>query len=158
MPVKAHLKHLRISPRKVRLVVDVIRGMEVDRALEQLDYIPKRASGPVIKLLKSAVASAEHDFKLESKDLYVSKVIVEEGPMLKRGMPRAMGRSFPIAKRTSHITLVLDKKSELPVKEEVEEAEKEIKEDLKKANGKKEAKAKAKKDKKEDIKDNSAGN
>lgn len=128
MPVKAHLKHLRISPRKVRLVVNVIRGMEVDKALEQLEYIPKRSSSPVIKLLKSAVASAEHDFKLERNDLYISKIIVEEGTTLKRMMPHAMGRSFPIAKRTSHITLILDKKSELPAKEVMEEAKGEIKE------------------------------
>lgn len=128
MPVKAHLKHLRISPRKVRLVVDVIRGMEVDKALEQLEYIPKRSSSPVIKLLNSAVASAEHDFKLERKDLYISKIIVEEGPTLKRMMPHAMGRSFPITKRTSHITLILDKKSESPAKEAMEEAKGEIKE------------------------------
>jgi large subunit ribosomal protein L22 len=128
MAVKAHLKHLRISPRKVRLVVDIIRGMEVDKALEQLDYTSKRSSGPVIKLLKSAIASAEHDFKLERKDLYVSKIIVEEGPTLKRMMPHAMGRSFPIAKRTSHITLILDKKSELPAKEAIEEAKNKISE------------------------------
>lgn len=117
MPVQAHLKQLRVSPRKVRLVIDVIRGMEADRALEQLEYIPKRASGHVSKLLKSAIASAEHDFKLNRKDLYISKIIVEEGPMLKRGMPRAMGRSFPILKRTSHITLILDKKAEQPSEE-----------------------------------------
>lgn len=128
MSVKAHLRQLRISPRKVRLVVDIIRGMEVDKALEQLSYIPKRASGPVAKLLESAVASAEHDFKISRKDLYVSKIIVEEGTTLKRMMPRAMGRSFPIAKRTSHITLMLDKKAELPAKEAIEETKSEVRE------------------------------
>lgn len=121
MPVKVHLRHLRISPRKVRLVVDVIRGMKVDEAMEQLKYIPKRSSAPVLKLLESAAASAGNDFKLNKGDLFISKVIVEEGPILKRSMPHAMGRAFPILKRTSNITLVLDKKNE---------ALKEIEEDL----------------------------
>lgn len=113
MAVTVHLKQIRISPRKVRLVVDVIRGKHVGEALEQLDYIPKKASLPIIKLLKSGIAAAEHDFKMNKEDLYVSKIIVDEGPTLKRGMPHAMGRSFPIAKRTSSITLVLEKKSDL---------------------------------------------
>lgn len=113
MPVKVHLRQLRISPRKVRLVVDVIRGMKVDEAMDQLEYIPKRSSSPVLKLLKSAVAAAENDFKMNKEDLYISKIIVDEGPILKRSMPHAMGRAFPIMKRTSCITIVLDKKAEV---------------------------------------------
>ncbi len=109
MPATMHLKNLRISPRKVRLVADVIRGMQVDKAIEQLKYIPKRSAAPLLKLLQSAVSAAEHDFKMEKEGLFVSKIIVDEGPILKRAMPRAMGRSFPIAKRTSHITIIVDK-------------------------------------------------
>ncbi len=109
MSATVHLKNLRISPRKVRLVADIVRGMEVDKAIEQLKYIPKRSAAPLLKLLQSAVSSAEHDFKMEKEGLLISKIIVDEGPVLKRAMPRAMGRSFPIAKRTSHITIVVDK-------------------------------------------------
>ncbi len=111
MAVTVHLKHLRVSPRKVRLVVDVIRGLKVDDALDQLNYIPKRAAAPIAKLLQSGIAAAEHDFKMQKQDLFVSRIIVEEGQTLKRTMPRAMGRAFRIAKRTSHVTLILDKKA-----------------------------------------------
>lgn len=114
MSVKVHLKQLRISPRKVRLVVDVIRGLRVDEAMEQLKFTSKRSATPIMKLLSSAVASAENDFKLNKDDLYISKIVVDEGPILKRSMPHAMGRAFPILKRTSCITLVLDKKMEAP--------------------------------------------
>ncbi len=119
MPVTVHLKHLRVSPRKVRIVVDVVRGMKVNDALDQLAYIPKRASAPIIKLLQSGIAAAEHDFKMDKQDLYVSRIIVEEGQTLKRTMPRAMGRAFRIAKRTSNISLVLDKKAPIIADEEL---------------------------------------
>lgn len=113
MPVKVHLRHLRISPRKVRLVIDLIRGMDVEEAENQLEFFPKRAAEPVLKLLRSAIAAADHDFKLDKKGLYISKVVVDEGPTLKRWMPRAMGKAAAIHKRTSHITLVLDNKPEI---------------------------------------------
>ncbi|MBU3965491.1 50S ribosomal protein L22 [Patescibacteria group bacterium] len=128
MSATVRLKNLRVSPRKVRLVADIVRGMQVDKAIEQLKYIPKRSSVPLLKLLQSAVSSAEHDFKMEKEGLFISKIIVDEGPVLKRAMPRAMGRSFPIAKRTSHITLMLDKKPESPAKEAIEETKNEDKE------------------------------
>lgn len=129
MAVTVHLKHLRISPRKVRVVVDVIRGLRVDNALDQLNYIPKRAAAPIIKLLQSGIAAAEHDFKIGKDDLYVEKIIVEEGQALKRTMPRAMGRAFRIAKRTSHITLILDKKAPVLGNEALLPAEEEKKEE-----------------------------
>lgn len=134
MAVTVHLRQLRISPRKVRLVTDVIRGKEVGEALEQLEYIPKRSSLPIIKLLKSGISAAEHDFKMNKNDLYISKIFVLEGPILKRGMPRAMGRSFPISKRTSYITIELDKKIGLaePEKEVTPEPEKKTKKASKK--------------------------
>lgn len=111
MPVKVYLKNLRTAPRKVRLVADLIRGLRVDEAMEQLKYIPKRAAVPVMKLLESAVAAAENDFKMKKEDLFISKITVDDGATLKRSMPHAMGRAFPILKRTSTVTIELDKKA-----------------------------------------------
>ena len=107
MEVKAHLKNLRISPRKIRLVVDVIRGMNVYDAKIQLGFINKKASQPVLKLLNSAVANARNNFNLNENDLYVSEIFVNEGATLKRWIPRAQGRAAKIQKRTSHITVEL---------------------------------------------------
>ena len=92
MEIKAKLKYLKISPRKVRLVVDVIRGMEVVKALEQLQFINKRAARPVAKLINSAVANAEHNFELEKNNLYIKEIKVDEGATLHRWKPRARGR------------------------------------------------------------------
>jgi len=111
MEVQAHLKNLRVAPRKVRLVIDVIRGMVVNDARVNLNFISKKSAEPVLKLLNSAVANAKHNFNLSENNLYVSKVFVNEGPMLKRWTPRAMGRASAIHKRTSNITLILDEKS-----------------------------------------------
>lgn len=111
MSVKVYLKNLRTAPRKVRLVADLIRGLRIDEAMEQLKYIPKRAAVPVMKLLESAVAAAENDFKMKKEDLFISKITVDDGATLKRSMPHAMGRAFPILKRTSTITIELDKKA-----------------------------------------------
>lgn len=123
MPVKVHLRHLRISPRKVRLVVDLIRGLGVEQAEAQLEYMPKKAAQSILKLLRSAVAAADHDFKMEKKNLYISKAYVDVGPTLKRFMPRAMGRAAAIHKRISHITLELDNNIEDKSKKIVEAAE-----------------------------------
>lgn len=108
MEVLAKLKFLRMSPRKVRLVADAIRGIKVDQALARLNLLTKAASRPVLKLLESAIANAEHNFKLEGKNLFVKKIFVDGGPMLKRFKPRAFGRGAPIHRHTSHITIVLD--------------------------------------------------
>jgi large subunit ribosomal protein L22 len=110
MPISAKLKYLRISPRKVRLVANLIRGMDAEEAKTQLKFLPKRAAGPILKLLNSAVANAEHDFNLSKENLYISKITVDAGPSLKRWMPRAMGRATPIMKRTSHVTIVLEER------------------------------------------------
>lgn len=110
MSVKVHLRNLRTAPRKVRLVVDLIRGLQVEEAMEQLRYMPKRAAVPVMKLLESAIAAAQNDHKLNKEDLFISKVTVDDGATLKRSMPHAMGRAFPILKRTSSVTIELDKK------------------------------------------------
>lgn len=107
MEIKAKLKHVRISPQKVRLVVDVIRGLGVDKALAQLHFLNKKATGPVEKLVKSAIANALNGFELNRDNLFVKEIMVDEGQKLKRWMPKARGRATPILKRTSHINLVL---------------------------------------------------
>ncbi len=108
MEVKAKAKHIRISPRKVRLVASLIRGMEVIRASDQLKFINKQAAAPIAKLLNSVVANATNNFELEKSNLYIKEIRVDEGATLKRWMPKARGRATPIRKRTSHISVVLD--------------------------------------------------
>jgi len=98
----------------VRLVIDAIRGLQVDEALVRLSFIPKAASEPVKKLLESAIANAEHNFKLKSTDLFIKTITADGGPMIKRWKPRAFGRAAPIRKRTSHIQIVLAPLSEKP--------------------------------------------
>ncbi|KKR35134.1 MAG: 50S ribosomal protein L22 [Candidatus Magasanikbacteria bacterium GW2011_GWA2_40_10] len=105
--VTAKLRFLRMGPRKVRLIVDMIRGKKVTRALDLLSVMPKRAARPVLKLLNSAVANAKHNYSLNVEDLKVAQVYVDGGPVLKRWMPKAHGRATPIRERTSHINLVL---------------------------------------------------
>ena len=109
---KAIARTVRIAPRKVRLVVDLIRGKHVGEAVAILRHTPKAASPVVEKVLKSAVANAEHNYELEINNLVVSEVFVDEGPTLKRFRPRAQGRASAINKRTSHITIVVSEKKE----------------------------------------------
>lgn len=104
---KAQLKSLRMSPRKVRLVVDLIRGLEVDKALAQLAFSKKTAARPIKKLLESAVANALHNQSMKREGLMIENGFVDEGRAIKRWQPRAFGRANPIRKRSSHITLVL---------------------------------------------------
>ena len=110
MEAKAHLKYLRISPRKVKIVLDLIRGKDTDTAKAILANTPKAASESLSKLLKSAVANAEHNFGMDASKLYVSECFVCPGPTLKRIMPRAQGRAYHIMKRTSHVTLAVKEK------------------------------------------------
>ena len=123
MEVKAHTRHLRMSPRKVRLVVDAVRGMAVEPALAQLTFMSRAAARPVKKLLESAIANAEHNFKLDREGLYIKAALVNQGPTLKRWRPRAMGAAAPILKRTSHVTLVLDSKTGAKKKEAAKKEE-----------------------------------
>lgn len=118
MEVTAKANSIRMSPRKVRLVIDVIRGMDVARAQTQLRFIKKAACLPVLKLLNSAIANAEHNFNLEAESLYVKTITADGGPVLHRWTPKAMGRSAPIRKRTSHITIVLDQRAPKAAKAE----------------------------------------
>ena len=107
MEAKAHLKYARISPRKVKIVLDLIRGKDVATAMAILKNTPKSASEYLTKLLRSAVANAEHNFNMDASKLYVSECFVCPGPTLKRIMPRAQGRAYRILKRTSHVTIAV---------------------------------------------------
>jgi large subunit ribosomal protein L22 len=109
MEARAELRYLRITPRKVRVVADLIRGKKVDQALAQLAYVEKRAALPVAKLLRSAVANADQASKgqIDVDRLYVRELQVGQGPSLRRFMPRAMGRAFKVMKKTSHISIVI---------------------------------------------------
>jgi len=110
MEVKAKAKYIRRSPKKVRLVVDIIRGLDVSTAENQLKFMNKGAVEPILKLLNSVVANAEHNFELKKDNLYIKEIRVDQGPTLKRWMPRAMGRATTIRKRSSHISVVLSEK------------------------------------------------
>lgn len=104
-------KYIRISPSKVRIVIDLIRGKNYFDALAILENTPKAACLPVKKVLNSAAANAEVNKGMSKDDLYVAEIYADDGPTLKRVMPRAQGRAFRILKRTSHITVVLDSAS-----------------------------------------------
>jgi len=110
MQAKAIARYVRIAPRKVRLVVDLIRGKRVDEAFAILRHTPRAASPVLEKLLNSAVANAEHNYSMDVNNLVISQAYVNEGPIMKRYQPHAQGRAFPIKKRTSHITLVVAEK------------------------------------------------
>ena len=107
----ATAKHIRISSRKVKIVIDLIRGKSVEDAEAILMYTPKAASEPLLKLLKSAAANAENNHKMDPEKLYVSEVFATPGPIIKRIMPRAQGRAYRINKRTSHVTIAVTEKA-----------------------------------------------
>ena len=111
MEAVANLKYLRISPRKVKIVLDLIRGKDVRTATAILLQTPKAASEPVLKLLKSAAANAENNHQMDPEKLYVSACYATPGPIIKRIMPRAQGRAYRINKRTSHITIVVSERA-----------------------------------------------
>lgn len=121
MQAKATARTVRIAPRKVRLVVDLVRGKEVGEAVALLKLTNKRAAEVVEKLILSAAANAEHNYDMDVDSLIVSEIYANEGPTLKRFRPRAQGRATGINKRTSHITVLLTEKEEA-VEEQAEEA------------------------------------
>lgn len=108
MEVEAKARYIRMSPTKVRLVIDVVRGMKVREAQAQLAFMKKAAAEPVLKLLNSAMANAQHNFQLKTDELYIKSIVADGGPMLSRFRARAFGRAAPIRKRSSHIAIVLD--------------------------------------------------
>ena len=107
---RATAKYVRVAPRKVKIVVDLIRGKQVDQALAILAYTPKSAAPVVEKLLNSAIAHAENNLEMDRSGLYVAEVYANQGPTLKRYWARSHGRADMIKKHTSHITIVLDQK------------------------------------------------
>lgn len=140
MEVKAVLRRYRVAPRKVRLVVNLIRGLDVDKALGQLDFLDKKSTLAISKLLNSAIANAVNNFLLEKNNLYIKSVFVDQGPVFKRWMPKAHGRATKIKKYTSHITIILDERVEK----------------LKKENSKKVDAGKKKSEKKTNLKENTS--
>jgi len=130
MEIKASLNYLRTAPRKVRLVTQLISGMGVDEAKNALRFLNKRASKPILKLLNSAIANARKNFSFDEKriaSLYIKKIVVDEGPKLKRWMPVSRGTSHQIQKKTSHINLVLDERKTTEIKTEKKKVEANIK-------------------------------
>ena len=111
MEARAIVRNVRMTPRNIKLICDLIRGKDVGTAMAILMQTPKAASEPMMKLLKSAVANAENNFNMDVEKLYVSQVFAAPGPILKRVMPRAQGRAYRINKRTSHVTLAVAEKA-----------------------------------------------
>ena len=108
MIIKTEANYIRVSPRKARLVADVVRGKRVEEAKDILRFTVKKSAAFFIKLLNSAEANAKNNFEISPETLYISKITVDEGPKYKRWMPRSRGQAFPIQKKTSHITLFLE--------------------------------------------------
>jgi large subunit ribosomal protein L22 len=122
MEVKAITRYLRISPKKARLVADIVRGLNVIEAEHQLQFIRRKASPLILKTLRSAIANAEHNFGLKKENLYIKKILINQGPTLKRWTPKAFGRVTPIRRRSSHIEIVLEevKPTEIKIKKKEE--------------------------------------
>ena len=110
MEVKAKLRFVRVAPTKARLVADLIRGRGSEEALNTLKFTKKSSAGIITKLLKSAIANATQKKTIDIDRLFVKRITVDQGPMMKRNIPRALGRATMIRKRTSHISIVLDEK------------------------------------------------
>ena len=112
MEVKAKLNRIRMSPRKVRLVIDVIRGLDIEKAQEQLQFISKAAAQPILKLLNSALANAENNFQMSPAKLRIADIFADQGHTLKRFRPQSRGRISPILKRSSNITVSVTEEEE----------------------------------------------
>lgn len=112
MEAKSVARYVRIAPRKVRIVMDLVRGKSIADALAVLKFTPKAASPIIEKVLKSAVANAEHNYDMDVNNLYISQAFADQGPTIKRFRPRAQGRASRINKKTSHITIVVAEKKE----------------------------------------------
>jgi large subunit ribosomal protein L22 len=110
LEVRAVTKYVRMAPRKVRLVVDLVRGMQVSEALAVLRFTPKAAAKVVAKTISSAAANAEENYGLSTEDLFIAKITADEGPTLKRGRAGARGRYKPLLKRSAHVTVVLEER------------------------------------------------
>ncbi|MEK7192184.1 MAG: 50S ribosomal protein L22 [Patescibacteria group bacterium] len=142
----AQLNYLKIAPRKVRLIADTLRGLSASEAEAQLLLRVQRSSKPLLKLLRSAMANAKNNQKLSAEKLVISKILVNQGPMLKRSLPRAQGRATPLQKKMSHVTLVLEERERVlpsrfvinpPVKSAKTKPKKEIKPKISEAKSEK---------------------
>ncbi len=147
MKVRATAKFVRISPRKARLVIDQVRGVSIAEAERTLQFMNKKAAEPVLKLIKSAVANAEHNNKQKKEHLYIAEITANDGFTMKRWRPRAFGRATKIRKRTTHLTVVLDETEEYK-----QEAAAKAKKAKKTAKAKKESATKKPEAKKEEKK------
>ncbi len=110
MKIIAKARHIHMSARKLRLVIDAVRGKRVEEAIQKLQFMNKAAALPVRKVIASAAANAEHNFHLEKGSLFIKTIVADSGPIIHRWRARAMGRAAPIRKHTAHITVVLDEK------------------------------------------------
>jgi len=110
MEVRAVAKNIRRSPRKVRLVVDAVRGKSVEEAIAILRFLPHGASKEVLNVVRSAAANAENNFQMSPEDLYIKSIFADEGPVFKRFRARSRGMASPILKRSSHITVVVEER------------------------------------------------
>jgi large subunit ribosomal protein L22 len=154
MKVTAELNNLRISPRKVKLVADLIKGMDAIEAVAQLDVAIKKTSGYMQKLLLSAIANGENNFGLSKSNLYVLDAVVGAGPTLKRWMPKAYGRAGQILKRTSKVRIVLEERVEGKDRKSKDQMEKEKAEKVKKATQElRKEEERKKEEKKDEVKD-----
>jgi len=126
MQVQARSKYLKISAKKMRLVAVTIKGMDVSYALDYLKFFPHKASPLISKTLHSAIANAEHNFNLDSHNLFVKRIFADEGTMLKRWRARAFGRATPIHKKSSHLTIILEEK--VPSKQQIKSKDIKLKE------------------------------
>lgn len=118
--VTAHARNLHIAPRKMRLVTNLVKGMQVSTAITQLAFVNKKAAPMVEKLLKSAVANAEHNFSMSGDNLYIKTITCDMGPTMKRYFPRARGSAFVIQRKTSHVHVVLEERPGKPAKKKAE--------------------------------------
>jgi large subunit ribosomal protein L22 len=154
MEIKVKLKFVRMSSKKLRLLANLIRGAQVDIALNQLRFANKKAAEPIAKLLKSAIASAVNDFELDKNNLFVKEIRVDEGGMLKRWTPKAHGSATPIRRRLSHVNIILD---ELKSSGVTGAKKKEVEAPISLEEMVKEGEKAAKSDKGKDIKKESVG-
>lgn len=112
MEVKAVSRFVRISPKKARIVANMVRGMNAKKALNTLKFVPQRSAVPIAKTIKSAVANAKNNYQMNEENLYIKKIFVDQGPVLKRVLPRGMGRADIIRRPLSHITVYVEEKKE----------------------------------------------
>lgn len=110
---RAHARYVWIAPRKVRAVIDLVRGKPVAEALSLLRFVPRRASRVVEKVIRSAMANATHNYEMVEDQLCIVRAYVDEGPVLKRTRPEMRGQAFPILKRSSHVTVILREQPEV---------------------------------------------